>query len=1039
MNKLRSRSMLSLLALSVFLLILVACGGNEEAPVDTPTASTPKATPDTQVQDTSRTSLDEYLEFCGQPESEVADFEEYVSLREFSEALGDETERWESVEPPEEVADWHDAVLVYQRALKKELDDAPGPGDGESEDEYILTVLFPLVFEYQPQIDQAISAMDRDVRSRMIAAGCIDEETTGSIPTEVKREEIPVGGGEIPVGGSVEGAVDEPGEADTYLFRAKRGETYVIVATWETLPSIRLEITDLRTFSRVRESGRQPYRISWTAPESSEYYLLVSSGDDLGRGAGSYTVSILIEMILLPPSDVRYAPEGSAIRINWDAVEGADYYNVYHSNVFDSSCTPREGGLTSFCEDLALNVTETTYLHTEPDSETNYYWVAACNSQGCTEVDTSIPAPAVAPETTTGTTADTAAVTTTPTATATPTPTPVDPTPPAPANVRYAIEGSAIRVTWDAVDNADYYNVYHDDFRDSSCTVSGNGGPRFCDELAMNVTEMEYLHADPAHGANYYWVVACNSGGCSDVDSENSATPIVARAGRPTNVRYAVEGSTIRVSWDLVSGADFYNVYYDDFFDSSCSLGTDGSPRFCEELAANVSEATYVHASPDSGDNYYWVVACNRGGCSEVDSENPARSIGTGTVPAPAAAPSADRAALVALYNAMDGGNWRIDRHWLSEEPIDRWYGVTADRNGRITDLDLSGNELSGEIPGELGSLSNLVELDLSRNRLSGAIPPELGNLSNLEWLDLTGNTLTGEIPSELGGLTSLERLFLRANQLTGSIPVELGSLSNLEHLRLNHNQLNGEIPSEIGRLTKLRILALYSNELSGAIPAELGRLTRLFQLGLSNNRLSGEIPPELGNLSNLRWLYLFGNQLTGEIPSALGALANLERLQLQGNHLSGEIPPELGHLANLQVLALHMNQLSGEIPDSLGALTNLERMFLHENQLSGAIPPELGHLTNLEVLALHGNQLSGAIQDTLAALTHLVAVTVCEGNQLSCDIAGVVGEGVAVGVEAVFGVGGAVGNTAGVVGGVMGDVGGVLGDVAGGIFGGWW
>ena len=44
-----------------------------------------------------------------------------------------------------------------------------------------------------------------------------------------------------------------------------------------------------------------------------------------------------------------------------------------------------------------------------------------------------------------------------------------------------------------------------------------------------------------------------------------------------------------------------------------------------------------------------------------------------------------------------------------------------------------------GEIPAELGSLSNLTELWLNGNALSGEIPPELGNLANLTDLDLTG------------------------------------------------------------------------------------------------------------------------------------------------------------------------------------------------------------------------------------------------------------------------------------------------------------
>ena len=65
--------------------------------------------------------------------------------------------------------------------------------------------------------------------------------------------------------------------------------------------------------------------------------------------------------------------------------------------------------------------------------------------------------------------------------------------------------------------------------------------------------------------------------------------------------------------------------------------------------------------------------------------------------------------------------------------------------------LNLDDNELSGEIPPELGALSNLQGLWLYGNDLSGELPPELGNLSNLTWLDICDNLLSGELPPELG------------------------------------------------------------------------------------------------------------------------------------------------------------------------------------------------------------------------------------------------------------------------------------------------
>ena len=218
-----------------------------------------------------------------------------------------------------------------------------------------------------------------------------------------------------------------------------------------------------------------------------------------------------------------------------------------------------------------------------------------------------------------------------PTQTPKPTETPIETAPAAPANVRYAFEGSAIRITWDPVVGADYYNVYHDDFFGYACSLRGDGSPSFCEELATGLETTSYVHASPNSGENYYWVVACDSSGCSDVDSENPAAPLAAKPGQPANVRAAVEGSAIRVTWDPVEEADNYNVYH--FASPSdrpppCTLGRDGTPLGCEELAMSVGETSYVHAAPGSYNNYYWVVACNSGGCSEIDSDNPASQVG---------------------------------------------------------------------------------------------------------------------------------------------------------------------------------------------------------------------------------------------------------------------------------------------------------------------------------------------------------------------------------------------------------------------------
>ena len=303
-----------------------------------------------------------------------------------------------------------------------------------------------------------------------------------------------------------------------------------------------------------------------------------------------------------------------------------------------------------------------------------------------------------------------------------------------------------------------------------------------------------------------------------------------------------------------------------------------------------------------------------------------------------------DRAALVALYNTTAGPNWTNNTNWLSDRPMREWYGVTTDDEGRVTHLSFHyDNQLTGTIPPELGSLSNLESLTIQDNGLTGEIPAELGNLSNLTNLNFYGNGLTGEIPAELGILSNLTNLDLRRNPLTGAIPSELGNLSLLERLGLEQCKLTGSIPPELGNLSNLKSLTLgWGNQLTGEIPAELGNLSNLEWLSLSYNQLIGAIPPELGKLSNLKNLQLFSNRLTGTIPAELGSLSNLERLHIGFNQLTGTIPPELGSLSNLEWLHIGFNQLTGTIPPELGSLSNLEWLYMSNNQLTGCVPAGL-------------------------------------------------------------------------------------------------
>ena len=90
--------------------------------------------------------------------------------------------------------------------------------------------------------------------------------------------------------------------------------------------------------------------------------------------------------------------------------------------------------------------------------------------------------------------------------------------------------------------------------------------------------------------------------------------------------------------------------------------------------------------------------------------------------------------------------------------------------------------------------LMNII--DLSRNNLTGEIPEALTKLSLLSTLNLSRNQLTGKIPENIAALHNLETLDLSCNHLSGPIPLNMSYLTFLSHLNLSYNNLSGPIPS---------------------------------------------------------------------------------------------------------------------------------------------------------------------------------------------------------------------------------------------------
>ncbi|KAK4749997.1 hypothetical protein SAY87_027446 [Trapa incisa] len=329
------------------------------------------------------------------------------------------------------------------------------------------------------------------------------------------------------------------------------------------------------------------------------------------------------------------------------------------------------------------------------------------------------------------------------------------------------------------------------------------------------------------------------------------------------------------------------------------------------------------------------------------------------------------------LYGSVSPLVTRLDcLHELSLAGNNFTNTIRIENLSTLQFLNISNNQLSGDLDWNYLSIQNLEVLDAYNNNFTASLPTGILSLSSLRYLDLGGNYFYGEIPSCYGNLVGLEYLSLAGNDLQGRIPVELGNLTKLREIYLGYyNSFEGGIPREFGRLTSLVHMDLSSCELDGKIPHELGNLEALDTLYLHINLLSGKIPNQLGNLSSLVNLDLSNNALTGEIPPEFVNLKRLKLFNLFMNRLHGSVPDFVADLPSLEILALWMNNFTGKIPRSLGQNGRIQVLDLSSNKLTGPIPPDICSQNQLEVLILLKNFLFGPIPKGLGACSSLVRV----------------------------------------------------------------
>jgi Leucine-rich repeat (LRR) protein len=293
----------------------------------------------------------------------------------------------------------------------------------------------------------------------------------------------------------------------------------------------------------------------------------------------------------------------------------------------------------------------------------------------------------------------------------------------------------------------------------------------------------------------------------------------------------------------------------------------------CEESYAEGTTVTLT-ATPNTGYAFSsWGGACS-GTTTSVDiTLNTDKTCSATFIPtvtsctAQTQLPQSECEALLALYNSTNGSSWKSNTGWNTNNTPCSWKGVTC-RSGHVTAIVLTDNNLTGNLPPELGNLANLQRFYLGNNQLSGSLPSEWSTLVNLQWLYLDNNQLSGNLPPEWSNLANLQTLFLNSNQVSGNLSPEWSQLANLQTLYLYNNQLSGSLPPEWGQLANLQTLYLKDNQLSGSIPPEWSKMASLQRLYLSNNQLNGTISSDFTQLGKIWWFYVDYNRLTAADPT---------------------------------------------------------------------------------------------------------------------------------------------------------------------------
>jgi len=207
-----------------------------------------------------------------------------------------------------------------------------------------------------------------------------------------------------------------------------------------------------------------------------------------------------------------------------------------------------------------------------------------------------------------------------------------------------------------------------------------------------------------------------------------------------------------------------------------------------------------------------------------------------------------DSTALVALYEATNGDNWKDNTGWLQDK-VRSWVGITR-KDGVVTRIDLPDNNLVGPIPGEILTIPSLKKLIVNDNEITDL--PDLTVLAGINEVAAENNRLKFEDIEPNIGIKTFTYEPQDSISFDTEVKVPLGedvileavssSPNNKYQWKKNGVDMSGEKSFTLERNNvNFNKMAIYTCEITNTVVTDLTLTTGPIRL-LATAKLSGNV-----------------------------------------------------------------------------------------------------------------------------------------------------------------------------------------------------